>query len=489
MTETSVNKKHESVGREIGKYAISIVILAAGIAVCMLLAGLKEPPKKQSTEQLVPLVTVESVSPYAGQLDLVVSGTVVPFREVRVAAKVSGNVIKKYPECEAGTLVTKGTPLLEIDPQDYEIQLKTQKAELEQAEKALAENQVEIASAQESVQLAQRDFKIAQQEFERSKRIRQALSKSEFDQSQRNLLNSETALKSQQSKLRLIEKRVERLAAAIRLSKTRVTGAETNLGRATVVAPDDGIIVSETVQEGEFVSPGSPLFTFEDTSRSEVICNLSPRDIDWIRANSPVDKDVAQRHKENRSLAVYYLPKTDVEIYEPANQDITWQGNLERFDGVGRDSRTRTIPARITVPQPVIEQQDGIHALVRGMYVKCKVKVQVSAGQQDRQFLSFPSTALRPGGYVWVVADGKLKRVNVEVVDRANTRVDDDLIKSVIIRRSEDSLQPNDQVVVSPIPQPVDGLDVQTEIDAAMPVDAVPPSDVSKASESVEDNS
>ena len=223
------------------------------------------------------------------------------------------------------------------------------------------------------------------------------------------------------------------------------------------------MIVSEAVQEGDFVSVGNPLFTFEDTRQSEVICNLSPRDLTWIRGNSPLSDEEKQEIKKNPSLAAYYLPKTDVAIYEPESENVVWKGTLSRFDGVGRDNLARTIPTLISVADPVVEADNGIHALVRGMFVKCKIKIPVSAGDADRQFLAFPAVALRPGNFVWTVNDNQLTKVPVEIIDRTEVRAGDQMQKVIVIRRTETSLQPDAEVVVSPIPQAVDGMKVQVK--------------------------
>jgi len=449
------------------RYVLSAIILLSGVAVCIGLSKLKQDSKEQDSEKLVPLVSIEAIQPFAGELDMTVSGSVVPFREIRVSAKVSGNVVKKHPKCEAGHFVKAGEPLIEIDPSDFQNQLEIANAELDQSKKLLSENELEISSAADAVKLATRDYQIAKSEFERSKRIRSALSKAEFDQASRNKLSSEGQLSNRKNELKLVRKRIDRLQASIRLSESRVAAAQTNLERATVVSPDDGMIVSEAVQEGDFVAVGNPLFTFEDTRQSEVVCNLSPRDLTWIRENSTLSNDEQQQIDQNPSLAAYYLPNTDVAIYEPDLKNVIWEGKLARFDGVGRDNLSRTIPTLITVADPIVKTENGTHALVRGMYVKCKIKIPVSAGDADRQFLAFPALALRPGNFVWTVKDNHITKVPVEIIDRIEVGSGDRTQKIIVIRGTTTSLQPGTEVVVSPIPQAVDGMKVQlkTEID------------------------
>ncbi|MEL7496510.1 MAG: HlyD family efflux transporter periplasmic adaptor subunit [Planctomycetota bacterium] len=484
------NEPPPSMMTEMVKYAVSFSILAAGVAIAFGLGMLREDPKDQPKDQLIPMVSMTEVDTFVGQLDMVVSGTVVPFREIRVAAEVSGNVIKKYPSCEAGNYVRKGEKLLEIDPQDYELQLATRQAELEQSQRMLAETQMELDGAKKSLTLAEKDFAIAQEEFDRNQRIKSALSSAEFDQSKRNLLNVETALTNRRNSLNLITTRLQRMESAIELSKSQLDRAQLNLQKAVIVAPDDGIIVSESIQEGEFVNMGTQLLTFEDTSRSEVICNLSPRDLEWIRDNSPIDPDALAKIKQNKVLAVYYLPKTAVSIYEPERQSIVWDGVLERFDGIGRDNRTRTIPTRITIREPVIETDGKPHALVRGMYVKCRIQVQVSEGDEEQKFVAFPEVALQPDNSVWVVdAENRLKRVPVVIVDRGRRAIENETQKIVILRLTSDSLRVGDRIVTSPIPTPVEGMEVKLkgDVQTSDVTSAVDPKDETSEDETSED--
>ena len=106
MTENSVsttdtnNPNRSSTPRGLGewvKYALSILILAGGVAIYFGLSSLAKKSEEQASEQLVPLISTEAIQPYAGQIDMVVSGSVVPYREIKVAAKVNGNVVKKHP--------------------------------------------------------------------------------------------------------------------------------------------------------------------------------------------------------------------------------------------------------------------------------------------------------------------------------------------------------------------------------------------------------
>jgi len=447
---------------ELIKYLFSIGILLLSVAAMVGLYYLKEAPKEFESKELVPMVGTVKAMNFNGQLDKVISGTVVPYREIKVAAEVNGTVVKKYKDFEAGNFVKKGTKLIEIDSQDYELQFQTGEAEVEQSLKMLEETQEEIVGANRNIKLARNEYQLAESDHQRNERLRNALSSSEFDQSKRSLLAAESALIARTNALDMLNAKEKRLQASLSLAKAQLERTKLNLSKTTIVAPDDGVIVREMVQEGDFVRQGDQLVTFEDTSRSEVICNLTPTDLTWLRDNSVANNQFGEE-ESLEAFSVYYLPKTEVSVYEIGSPDLAWHGVLERFDGIGRDETTRTIPCRITIQEPVINTDSGQRALVRGMYVKCKIQVQTSADSSKRKFISFPAVALRPGNVVWTVEDNKLNKHIVEVVDYGERLVDEELIKIVVTVEKEGSLKHGDVIVTTPLAQPSIGAEVILE--------------------------
>ncbi len=60
----------------------------------------------------------------------------IPFREVNVAAEVSGRVTYKAPGCRAGAPVREGDLLFRIDDREYQLEIKRLEESVEQAEGA-----------------------------------------------------------------------------------------------------------------------------------------------------------------------------------------------------------------------------------------------------------------------------------------------------------------------------------------------------------------
>lgn len=460
---------------ELTKYAISAVILTFGALVMYGLYLSKQDVAKQETKQLIPMVGTVEAQTYAGELDRVVSGTVVPYREIRVAAEVNGNIVATSEVFEAGNMVKKGDLLLEIDRTDYDLMLKTGNAEVAQASKMLEETKTEIAGADENLKIAIRELALADKQLKRDQNLfnQGAIVASELEQTERTQLAADSAKTARQNTLNMLQARVQRMQSALELSQAQLERTKLNLQKTKIYAPNDGVIVREMVQKGDFVRAGDQLVTIEDTSRSEVICNLTPTDLEWVRSNAPASSKIDLEENPDH-FSVYYIPKTEVKVYESGDTNLDeegkpryqWAGVLERFDGIGRDESTRTIPCRITIKQPVIVNEDGPRALVRGMYVKCRIEVQTSTDRSGRNFLKVPAVAVRPGNIVWVVRNRNsdeptLEKLEVEVVDYIEDFVDSTKKKFVVI--AEGSVKPGDEIVRTPLSQPSDGAVVIIE--------------------------
>lgn len=473
MTETTRSRPrrrtNSKLARELFKYAVSACILGAGIGIMLFLKTLAVPPETVQSDALVPLVATFDAIPYDGQLDMVVSGSVVPFREIKIASEVSGQVKTKFEACQAGNFVTKGTPLIKIDTEEFDLEINSIQADVNQSKKSIKETEEEIQGAMRNLELAKDDYRLQMREYQRNNRLEGVLSRSEIDAAKRAMLASKTQLTARENTLKTLAARKERLLASLELSKSQMDKAQLNLKRTLITAPDDGIVVRDMIEQGDYVSRGTQLVMFEDTRRSEVLCNLTATDLDWIRKHSTgSDMDATSNHSGN---SVYRLPKTPVSIYETSDPSIVWHGVLERFDGIGRDELTKSIPCRIVVSEPVVETETGQRALVRGMYVKCRMEVQTSTAAPDQKFLAFPEVALRPGDHVWVVRDEVLAKIDVEVADHTSSTMDNQVEPFVIVKLTDGGLQVDDRVVVTPLSQPTEGAKVLLDAknDAAKP--------------------
>ena len=137
--------------------------------------------------------------------------------------------------------------------------------------------------------------------------------------------------------------------------------------------------------------------------------------------------------------------------YQRGGKVYTWRGVLSRQDGLGVDQATRTVPVRIHVPKPstTSKQTDDADriALVRGMFVKVWLHCRPST-----PIAIVPETVLRPGKTVWMMKDGQLQmlKINIAAIRDGQAFVD--------LRNSQ--LAVGYEIISSPVPNARNGLAV-----------------------------
>ncbi len=404
---------------------------------------------------LAPLVETVVVKPYQGGLDITIDGVVVPFREIDLSAEVSGRIAKKSEDCRAGRYVTRGTALIEIDARDYALEVERLTRELNQAAVTLEELDVEISNTQSLLKLSRAQLSLQRKELERQQSLaaKRIVADSELDKVKREELAAINSSLTLDNQVLLLKTRRGRLESACDLWRSQLARANLDLDRTKISAPIDGVIIREMIEEDSYVQKGTSLAKLEDTSAVEVKCNLKMEELSWLWSQSPSQTSDAA----GSPVRDYQIPPAPVTIgYQLGGHRYTWQGVLSRFDGIGVDERTRTVPCRVLVAEPreVRDSADatarnvGPPALVRGMYVTVNVHAQPTVA-----LLAIPQRAVQPGNIVWQVSEGRLSVRRIHVADTADDRV--------LIYSDAAGVQPGMKLVCSPLAVATDGMVVR----------------------------
>lgn len=399
----------------IGKFLLFNVMIPVALIACGFVAivafGKVEPKQRPAADlsrvgrlKSLPAVSVQrvlSLESTGAQLHLRVDGTVVPFREVRIATEVAGQITFKAPECEAGSYVKKDQLLMRIDPTDYELEVERLTRLKEQEYQSLRELDQEEVNTQRQMDLADQDIQLQQRELTRQKSLPNGFaSQGDIDKASRSVLTAQQQKLNFENQLDLLQKKRVRLEASERLAATQLKSAEINLQRCEIRSPIDGVIVSEEAEMNTFVARGSTIVTLEDTSKVEVATNLRMDQLHWI-----LDQPSTKNSEETRG---YDLPETPAVIeYSVSGRNgvvFRWNGKLLSYDGIGLDPQTRTVPVRVVVDDPQhyrdekgeLRKTAGATALVRGMFVRIKLLIQPKT-----PLVVIPARALKPGNRVW----------------------------------------------------------------------------------------
>jgi multidrug efflux pump subunit AcrA (membrane-fusion protein) len=439
------------------RIVLPLLILVAASGGFYVLASRQQQPDREEPKNTSPLVETVSIQGHEEGLDIEVDGLVVPYREIHLSAEVEGRVTHKAKVCRAGRYVKQGELLIEIDSRDYDIEIRRLKEELDQATNSIKELEVEVASTESLIELAEAELKIQHEEYERLEDLFEetVVTQSEIDQVRRTELIAKTAVLGLRNQLQLKSTSRGRLESARDRASVLLEKAALDLSRTKITAPVDGVVVVDSVEEDSYVKKGEALVTIEDTSAVEVKCNLRMDELAWIWR--PTLQTIAGQEQAGMA-GDYAIRETPVTVvYRLGDRDCEWRGSLCRYDGIGLDETTRTVPCRVVVANPTDGRStasaaatpDGCPpALVRGMFVTVRIHV---GGQTD--LLSVPSAAVRPGGRLWLVDDGKMQLVHVSIVSILDGRV--------LIRAGDPHPEINDKVIVSALPFAANGMAVR----------------------------
>ena len=434
-----------------------LAVLGAGVAIFLAL-GKQPPPERKPADPLaaVSVRTAPVLAEEAG-VDVEADGVVVPVREVTLAAEVGGRVLTKSAACNEGEFVSKGTLLLQIDPRDYELDVARLEREQAQAALAIEEVDEELVQNAASIDLAKRQVELARREATRLEGLKSGriVTESEHDRAVRDELTAANALTALEGQRRVFTKRRTRLVEAQALATTMLERAKLDLARTKVVAPADGKVVEDKVEQDSFVAKGTPLVTLEDTSAAEVRASLQMDEV--ARIWSGREREAANGQAAGKGG--HDLPPTPATvIYTIGDRTYQWQGILARQEGRGLDEKTRTLPCRVIVHDPAavkaIDRYGAVmpelppgapRTLLRGMFVEVRVHVD-----DGGDLVSIPEEAQRPSGEVWVMREGRLAIVKPQPLAVRQGRVVFDAVES--------GLLPGDRVVVSQLVQARDGM-------------------------------
>jgi RND family efflux transporter MFP subunit len=375
--------------RIVVQVSVVFLLLALGVGILVFLTLSKPPLAKKAPVVVLPLVRVIKAEPKAVDITVSGEGTVASIRQTTVSAEVGGKVVFVSPKLISGGEFAQDEIMLGIDPADYKLSRTLKRAQVLEAQTMLQRTQAEAAAAREEWRLVAGDKK-----------------------SPPPLLVKRPQLAEAQAKL----------AAA----KSQLAQAELNLKRTELRAPFACRVNQKYVDLGQYLRSGDKVATVFDIRAAEVVVHLEDRELAWLKVPG-----LTGGGGEGSSALV---------ISNFAGNTQEWQGRIVRAQGMV-DERTRLVPVVVRVEEPYARRPP----LNPGIFVK----VSLSGHGLKRAFV-LPRAALRNGGLVWLVQDGRLLFKEVEV---ARTQGEEVLITS--------GLEEGEMVITTPLKAVSKGMRVR----------------------------
>lgn len=236
----------------IGGIALVVLLLVVGNMMRSTDKKVKVSTGKVKEGKLVSLVTA--------------SGKVQPKTEVKISANVSGEIIN-IPVVE-GQPVAKGDVLVQLDPKQYEAQVRQSQAGYDAA---VSSQRLEEANAEE-----------AQLAYDRQKAL--------FDKN----LTSQEEYDAARTRYSTTQASAEAASSRAQQAKAAVDQARESLGYTTIRSPIDGYVTDMISEAGEIVMgslnyQATVIMVISDLSEIEVEVEVDETDIAHVALNQPVE--------------------------------------------------------------------------------------------------------------------------------------------------------------------------------------------------------
>jgi HlyD family secretion protein len=226
-----------------------------------------------------------------------VSGNI-EITNVEVGFKIPGRV-EERPVSE-GQMIKAGQVVARLDDKDLKLEIAQRQAQVATARSVLTEltagsRPEEIAQAEAALQSAQADGDRARLEFQRQKRLyeREVISTREFDLAKTGFEASEARIREAKEFSILIRKgprqeKIDQARANLDQAKQALGLAQTRLQYATLLSPISGMVLSENVEAGEYVSPGTPIISMGDVSQLYLRAYINETDLGRVKVGQKV---------------------------------------------------------------------------------------------------------------------------------------------------------------------------------------------------------
>jgi HlyD family secretion protein len=332
------------------KIIIGVVVAAvlAIVVVVSVIATRKEEPE---------VITVKLATRPELKQTVTASGEVRPIRYIKLTSEVPGRIEEIY--VTAGDLVTKGKPLVRIDPTELQSNQEAQWAATQaslndvqnarnavnSAQQALVVAEASVAAArqqvvamQTSVDRAQIELNTAQRELKRytelieagvSSRLEYDTARDNFETARIGLETARANLEAQKIAVKEATERANQQRIAVKEAQTSIRSSEMRANqqaamlrgqtsrreKATQLSPLNGVVADIPTRVGEFAVAGlstTPLMTIADMSQINVEVNVDETEINNVKVGQEAkvkvdalgDKEIKAVVTQKNPLAV-----------------------------------------------------------------------------------------------------------------------------------------------------------------------------------------
>jgi membrane fusion protein (multidrug efflux system) len=283
--------------------------------------------------------------------------------QVEITAQVTGPVVAVHVRDQQA--VKAGDPLFEIDPKNYEITLDRARAQLELARQNMSQEGAGVASAEAVLAQRRAEAGNARSIWQRNEALVKSgfLSPQAAETSRSQVTTADAAGKAAEADVAKAKSALGKTGdenAAVQAAAAMVKQAELDLARTHVTAPATGTVANFTLQPGNTVQPGAPLFVVVSSDEFWVDANFKETQLNDVQPGqkAEITVDMYADHPFHGTVqSVAGGAGTAFSLLPPQNATGNWVKVTQR------------VPVRIRVEDP-----DPNHPLRIGTTATVKVQ-------------------------------------------------------------------------------------------------------------------
>ena len=208
------------------------------------------------------------------------------------------------------------------------------------------------------------------------------------------------------------------------LTQAGLDAAKLDLEDATVVAPFDAVVASEALSLGQFVQPGTEVGRLVSATAAELVVRLNADQLKQVRnGEGLVGREVTVRATDG--------------------------SGAEKTGTLTAETATQTTGVLVSVAEPVAADSGSLR-------LNTLLEVEVPFAGEPERLLSIPVAAIQTGDRIWAIRGGVLRPATAQIERRIGE----------FATISSDDLAQGDVVLLTRLPDAVDGLRVRIAEDA-----------------------
>ncbi|NIR29761.1 MAG: HlyD family efflux transporter periplasmic adaptor subunit [Gammaproteobacteria bacterium] len=409
---------------------LPLLILALGAGGFVVLKASRPEPQPVASQEKAWIVRVQTATPATRTPELLLYGEVDSPRVAQLTAAISADV-GAVPALE-GQRVKAGEQLVALDAEESALLVRQREAEVAEIQAQIATEQIRHENDQRSLQHEVRLVELARKAVARARDLagRNVGSQAQVDAALEEMEQRALVVQARRLSIREHAHRLARLEAQLTRARALRDRARLDAQRARITAPFDGRVAVVFVSPGDRVQTGDRVLDVYDDTALEIRAEIPRRYLPIVRASLERGRTLAARGRVDEQSFTAVLDRLTSRV-EPGSGGV--DALLRLREGAQWLQLGRTVELLMSLPP-------------------------------EPEVVALPLEAIYGRHRIYKLSGERLASVTVERVGELRTESGE---TRILVRSSE--LAPGDRIVVTQLPNAMDGLRVRVASDSTSP--------------------